>query len=258
MSHLTCLTRAVLALAALGAAAAPLLAAAAPAPAPAGDNAPNFRAILRETRRTLRAPDQVTVVWWMPEQLWRAAFVSSRRYADPAEVEKRLAALRPYTVVLLAEGRADAAGNVTPTPPGKVVGDFRVLDADGAPLAPVKADAISAEARAVVAEWQTPMANLLGPMGRSVNFLLLPAADAKGRPIADAARPGALRFTYAGKEIAYRLPLDAAVSPRACPKCAEKCRAAWGFCPMCGTKLPPAVPASANAPAAEPAADDEP
>ena len=254
MSHPTCLARAVMALVALAAAAAPLLA----APAPAGESAPNFRAILRETRQTLRTPDQVTVVWWMPEQLWRAAFVASRRYADPAEVEKRLAALRPYTVALFAEGRADAAGKVTPTPPEKVIADFRVLDADAAPLAPVKGDAISAEARAVIAEWQTPMANLLGPLGRSINFVLLPAADAKGRPVADAARPGTLRFTYAGKEVAYRLPLDAAMAPRACPKCGEKCRAAWSFCPVCGEKLPPAVPASAAAPAAEPAADDEP
>src|SRR5215467_4966411 len=55
----------------------------------------DVRDLVRETQKSSQEPGEVTLVWWLPEQFWRASLQQSPN-VPPEQVDEFLKTVRPY------------------------------------------------------------------------------------------------------------------------------------------------------------------
>ena len=181
--------------------------------------------------------DQMTLVWWIPEEFW---WVSSAQ--DPtvtkAQTENLINVLRPYTLIIIVDGKIGPFGGVTYKPEAEIRAGVQIKDSQENYYRPLNEDKINADAKNFLSIMKPIFANMLGPMGQNMHFFFFPAESKNGNKIAEAKKEGAFSVKLREREFRWRLPLGSLLPPKTCPGCKEKCSGAWNFCPWCGTKLP--------------------
>ena len=194
-------------------------------------------ALTNETQKGSPVPDDATLVWWIPEEFWRGSLTQ-----DPSmtasQVEQFLKVVRPYTVVVVADGKVGPLGGITYKPEPAIRSCIKIRDTDGATYAPLAADAIAADAKNLLSVMKPVLENALGPAGKNMHFFVFPGKSKKGQPIASARTAGSFTILLADREFRWRLPLGSLMPTSACPKCSEKVSGAFKFCPWDGAKLP--------------------
>ena len=199
-------------------------------------NKVDVNALVQETQKIAQQADQMTLVWWIPEEFWR---VSSGR--DPtvteAQTENLIEVLRPYTLIIVVDGKVGPFGGITYKPESEIRASIQIKDRQGTYYHPLSEDKINADTKNFLSIMKPIFVNMLGPMGQNMCFFLFPAESADGRRIAEAKKDGAFSVKLGEREFRWRLPLGSLLAPKMCPKCKEKCSGAWNFCPWCGTRL---------------------
>jgi hypothetical protein len=167
----------------------------------AQENMVDIDALTKETMKNSQEADEITLVWWIPEEYWGAIF---------AQDEEFMKVLRPYTIIVVANGKMDVFGGI----------------------------AYESEATIQAGIKEPTFVNMLGPTGQNMHFFLFPAKNEKGQKIAEAKKKGSFSVELGEREFIWRLPLGSLLPPKICPTCEEKLSGAYKFCPWDGTKLP--------------------
>jgi hypothetical protein len=192
--------------------------------------------LIQETQRISQKPQEMTIVWWIPEEFWSATFRQNKS-VTPAQAEEFLTVVRPYTVVAVCDGIVGTFGGVTYKSEEQIHAGIRLVDARGTSYVPRTGDQIDANMKNIQQMMKPILGNMLGPLGQNLHFVLFPATTEAGARIANATQKGRFQVKLGEKEFTWRLPLDALLPSKACPSCKEQCKGSWNFCPWCGAKL---------------------
>jgi len=196
----------------------------------------DVQGLVAETQKVSEKLDDMTLVWWLPEEFWAASFAQTPQ-VTATQAEQFLKIVRPYTMVAVVTGDMGPFGGVTYKSESYVRANVRIVDSQNKSYAPLSEEQISPDVKNFLEMMKPVMANLLGPMGKNMHFLVFPGKTAAGAQIASAKGKGHLQIRVGRREFKWRLPLDSVLAPKRCPGCKEKCKGSWNFCPWCGQKL---------------------
>jgi hypothetical protein len=192
------------------------------------------RALVRDTQITSENPNELTMVWWLPEQFWQATL---RDRLPANHVEEVLKVVRRYTMIAVVDGRIGPLGGMSFIPEEAVRTNVTLKDAAGVNYAPLGESSIDPDMKNLVQAMKPVVANMLGPIGQNTHFVLFPSKSADGRLVADPTSKGTLWVIVGGKEFRYRLPLGSLLSPKYDPGTGETFPGNYNFNPFTGTKL---------------------
>jgi hypothetical protein len=203
--------------------------------------------LLTETQKSVTANQRIGIVWWIPAEFWEAS--TMRQGTSQERAHEMFASLREYTIVCVAVGKM-GVGNINWYPEGDLRANTILRDSAGLNYKPITE--ISSDAGGLLSVMKPVLANILGPMGQSLQFLMFPAKTQAGSFIADPRRAGNFSVVISDllgpKESSFdwRLPLTSLSPPRFCPVGHERVKADWKYCPWHGVALPdaaaPAIP----------------
>jgi hypothetical protein len=204
----------------------------------AADPAPriSINALLADTQQRAEAADTLAMVWWIPEDFWRAS-INKGDPATAAQAEAVAEVFRPYVVVLALDGVMGALGGVTYKSEPEIRAGLKLIDSAGTRYSPLDAAAVSEDVKSFMSYMQPMLARILGPLGDNMHFFYFPSTDKDGRLIADPHFDGVFNVAWSGREFRYRLPLASLVPPRVCPVNNEQLNGTWRYCPWHGAKL---------------------
>ena len=194
----------------------------------------DLRALVRETQLMSEAPNEMTMVWWLPEQFWQAS-LGQRLPAD--QVEEVLKVVRRYMLIAVVDGRIGPFGGMSFSPEQSVRANVTLKDAAGVNYAPLGESSIDPDMKNLIQAMKPVVANMLGAIGQNMHFVLFPSKSADGRLVADPASKGTLWVLVGGKDFRYRLPLGSLLSPKYDPGTGETFPGNYNFNPYTGTKL---------------------
>jgi len=194
----------------------------------------DLRALVRETQITSESPNELTMVWWLPEQFWQA---SLRDRLPANQVDEVLKVVRRYTMIAVVDGRIGPLGGMSFIPEETVRTNVTLKDAAGVNYPPLGESSLDPDMKNLVQAMKPIVANMLGAIGQNTHFVVFPSKSADGRPVADAASKGTLWVIVGGKEFRYRLPLGSLLPPKYDPGTGERFPGNYDFNPFTGTKL---------------------
>ncbi len=203
----------------------------------AEENKANLNELIQEIQKRSEAAGDMTIVWWMPEDYWRASLAQSPT-ATPEQMQKILDTLRPYTLFAVIDGKVGTYGGVVYKPEAETRASIKLKDSYGNGYLPLGESEINADAKSFLLAMKPALVSVLGPMGQNMYFFVFPAKDKEGRNIADAKKEGSFVVQLGDREFKWSLPLPALLLAKICPTCKEKLSGAYKFCPWDGTKLP--------------------
>jgi len=189
----------------------------------------DIEALCDETMKISQDPEKMTMAWWFPEEYWGAIF---------AQDEESMKVLRPYTIILIADGNMGAFGGITYESKATIQTSIKVKDSEGIRYLPISEDLIDADTKNILSMMEPIFANILGPMGQNMHFFVFPSMNKKDQKIVEAKKEGTFSVELGESEFIWKLPLGSLLPPKTCQTCGEKLSGAYKFCPWDGTKLP--------------------
>jgi hypothetical protein len=206
---------------------------------------PDFSALNRDLMVTHNADGRLTMVMWMPEEFWRAAFSASNNLTGDA-IDRYVAVIHPYVLVAVV----DAQKGITAynfTDGDALAAETTLEDSHGATYKPLALDDAGDEIRNLIQLMRPLISNMMGTLGRHFEFLVFSNADKAGNPIADPKASGSLIVHVGNLPMQYRLPIGSVLPPVVDPKSGETFPGNYRFNPYTGNKLvPAAAPAKAD------------
>ena len=201
-----------------------------------GQESVNINALIQETQQMSDAPNEITLVWWLPEQFWEAS-LSQNPAIIPAQIEDFLAVVRPYTIIAVVDGTMGPFGGVTYTSEQAIRHSVVVRDTRGRRHSPLPESEVSPDTAILLGMMKPMVTNMLGPVGENMHFLVFQSEARGRRPIADPTDEGVLSVSIAGTEFVYRLPLGSLLPPKYDPRTGERFPGNYEYNPYTGTML---------------------
>jgi len=195
----------------------------------------DLNALIQETQKMSQNVDEMTLIWWIPEEYWQASFAQDPTITD-AQAEEFIKVLRPYVVIVAIDGKIGPFGGVTYKSEATVRNNIKLVS-KGVSYRPLSDEKVNADTQNLISSMKPALANMLGPMGRNMHFFLFPAKDKKGQNIAEATKEGSFTVKLGLNEFKWRLPLGSLLPPKTCPVDGEQMSGAWKFCPWHGVRL---------------------
>lgn len=202
----------------------------------AAESKTDLNAFMQETQKMSQKADEMVMVWWIPEEFWRISFAQNPTMTE-AQVEEFIKVLRQYTLVVAVEGKVGAFGGITYKSEADIRADIRIKDNERNYYRPLGENKVDADTMNFLSMMKPVFANMLGPMGQNMHFILFPSKSKRGKNIANAKKEGVFYIELGKREFRWRLPLGSLLPPKTCPTCGEKLSGAYKFCPWDGTKL---------------------
>jgi hypothetical protein len=139
----------------------------------------DLQAIAQETQKMSQTPNDLTLVWWVPEQFWQASLERDSTVTK-AQVNQFLKTLRPYTMVFIVDGQMGRFGGITFTSEEAVrmarfkatncdffdCSNVTIKDAEGSSYAPLSESAVDPDTKNLLQIFKPIIVNMLGPMGQ--------------------------------------------------------------------------------------------
>ncbi|NIQ86285.1 MAG: hypothetical protein GTN83_16055, partial [Acidobacteria bacterium] len=151
--------------------------------------------------------------------------------------EEFLSVLRPYTMLVVLDGKLGPFGGITFVEPGELRKSIVLIDAEGDRYVPLAEGAVSADATNLAVMMKPLLSNMLGPTGENMGFFFLPATTEAGGLIADPLGEGTFTVRVGDQPFEWRTPLSSAIPSKVCPVDGEEMSGAWSYCPWHGKKL---------------------
>lgn len=202
----------------------------------AQDRKVDIRALTQETQKMTQSANEITLIWWIPEEYWRVSFEQAQNMTA-SQIEEFLKVLRPYMLIVAVDGKIGAFGGVTYKSKATILNSIQIIDREGIHYRPLIDEKIDADTKNFLSMMKPVFVNMLGPMGQNMHFFLFSSKNKKGQDIAVAKREGAFSVKLDKKEFKWRLPLGSLLPPKECPVDGEKLNGAWKFCPWHGVEL---------------------
>jgi hypothetical protein len=196
----------------------------------------DINTLIQETQKRSDKPGEMTFVWWIPEEYWKASFAQNPAMTAE-QIEEFIKVFRPYTIIAVVDGTMGTYGKVNYKTEGEIRANLRVLDNQNNIYHPLKEEEINADTKSFLATMKPMLANALGPIGENMHFFLFPAQGNNGQSLADPKKEGAFLVVLGERQFRWKLPFGSLFAPKTCPTCGEKVSGVYKYCPWDGTKL---------------------
>jgi hypothetical protein len=198
--------------------------------------APDLTPLIHESQKMLQTNNEMTLVWWIPDEFWRASLMQNPE-TTPAKINEVMEVFRPYVIVAVVKSKFGPFGGTTYSSESAIRDNISILGKDGARHVPLAEERISEDTRNFLKMMKPMFAGMLGPMGQNFHMFVFPAKDRKGNRLASAKDEGVLNVDVTGTTFRWRLPLSAVLQSKTCSKCNDSLSGAFKFCPFDGTPL---------------------
>ena len=206
---------------------------------------PDVPAMIHDTQRMSRSPHHLMLVWWLPEQYWSATMQNDKA-VNRAQVDQILRIIGPYTIVAVVDARIGALGGMTYQSEGDLRKETSIRDGQGHVYAPLANDKINPDARNLLLILKPIIANIIGPLGQNMYFLVFPAQNASGQRFADPTGSGMLTVDVGPNSFHYRLPLGSFLPPMYDTLTGERFPGNYRYNPFSGKALSSTPPAEVS------------
>lgn len=196
----------------------------------------DINAFSQEIQKNSTRTGEMTTLLWFPDEYWQLALSQSPN-ASTAQAEEFMKVLRPYTVVAVIDGAVGTYGTVTYKSEADIRSRIQLVDNQGNTYAPYADDAVSAEAKGLLAIMKMGITNSMGPKGQNMYFFFFPAQGKAGQNIAQARQEGFFSVKLGDRDFRWDLPLNSVLPSKVCPVCKKKLSGSYKFCPLDGAKL---------------------
>lgn len=202
----------------------------------AQDRRVNANALIQETQKMILNPDQMTMVWWIPEEFWQVSFEQNPNI-EKTQAELYMNYLRPYMLIVVVDGKVGSFGWIIYKTEPHIRNSIRIIDSQGISYSPVDDEKIKYGAKYFLSMMKPVFEDMLGSMGPNMHFFLFPSKSKTGQSITVAKSDGFFSVKLGEREYTWRLPLGPLVPPKICPVDGEELSGGWKFCPWHGVEL---------------------
>src|SRR3546814_1038795 len=126
----------------------------------------------QDTQRLAQSPEKITLVWWIPSEFWDVALRDNPKLTDEGRVQF-VKAIDDYLVVVVVSADIGPMGGFASKDRAAVEAGTELV-VDGATIAPLAADKMSPDALNFVTMMKPVMGNMLGQLGKGMEFLIYP------------------------------------------------------------------------------------
>lgn len=197
--------------------------------------------LVSETQRATSAVDRLAMVWWMPEEFFKASMMQDGSMT-PEGVEEFVGVLRPYLVIAAVDGTLGPMGGATFVDAAVVRESITLVAENGERFVPLDLKSVSADARTFATMLKPVLSGMLGAMGENMQLFFFPAVTADGDRIGDASSPGSFSIEMGEEVFEFDLPLGSVLPVKVCPVDGKEMSGAWKFCPWHGAQLEVGAP----------------
>lgn len=190
---------------------------------------------LEETQYTSAEDNHLCMIWWIPSEYWLTT-AEADDSATLASLQLIVETLRPYVVVAAAYGLQGQFASITYSSDEEVFANISLRDTHGRTHSPISPESVDGESTNLLAMMKPIFANMIGALGKNINFYLWPATI-DSLPLVDPTVAGTLTVKLYDDSLRVRLPLNALLPEQVCARCNETAEGSWHFCPWCGNKL---------------------
>jgi hypothetical protein len=192
--------------------------------------------LIQETQQRSDKADEMTFVWWIPEEYWQVSFAQNPAMTQ-GQAEEFIKVFRPYTLILVVDAKVGTFGTPTYKSEAEIRNSIKLKDSQGNLYPPLSEAEVSVNTKNVLAMMKPMWTNTLGAMGQNMYFFLFLAQNKDGQGIAEAKKEGTFAVMLDEREFRWKLPLKSLLPSKICPTCNEKLSGAYKFCPWDGAKL---------------------
>jgi hypothetical protein len=209
------------------------------ADAPATPAKVDMGAFTKEVMKVKTEGGQADLALWFPQEFFVESCMSTPG-AYREQIEKDLAFLKPFIVIMVESGTTRSDGTVQSAPEQETRSRAVLKLASGLEMKPL--ENIPPSVATTVAAMQKSMRIPAGQSGANMRALVFPAMS-QGKPVVETRKKSKLTLVLkaAGdaqaSEFTWRTPFDTTSSAVSCPKCRGESSVKWSYCPWCGTKL---------------------
>ena len=193
--------------------------------------------MINETQRSRQEAGRLTLVWWVPNEYW----VESNRN-DPnvgaQHIKQILSIVERYVLIAVIDGEISAVGGVRARPYDEIVRGIQLIAPGGARFPPLGLDQLSPDMRTFLQVMKPLLANMLGQMGKGLEFVAFDGRRADGARLIDPRREERFTVVYSGNNYDWRLPLGSLLPSVRDPKTGESFPGNYRFNPHTGDRLP--------------------
>jgi len=87
----------------------------------------DLNVLIQETQKMSQKADEMTFVWWIPEEFWQVSFAEDPT-ATEAQSEEFIKVLQPYTLIAVVDGKVGAFGGVTYSSEADIRANINIRD----------------------------------------------------------------------------------------------------------------------------------
>ena len=197
---------------------------------------PDMNKLIQETQKMLNEDDRITMVWWLPEEYWKASLKQGRAVTND-QIDQYMQFIRPYTFFVIVHGEVGSFGGISFASETDLRQSIRLIDSEGKQYHPLSSFDIDSNTQNLLSIMKPLFASMLGPLGENMHFFLFDAKDSYHNKFVSATDPGKFYVKLGQKEFCWRTPIGALLPEKTCPYCGEKLSGAYLYCPYDGTKL---------------------
>lgn len=204
---------------------------------PAGASAQtDMNALVNDTQRMHQDGPRLTLVWWIPNEYWEASATSSPR-SSPQQLTQLLALVDRYVIVAVVDGELGALGSVRTRPLESIVSAIQLIAPGGNRFPPLGEDQLSPDLRTFFQVMKPMLANMLGQVGKGLEFIAFDGRRPGGGRLLDPRREESFTIVFDGRRHDWRLPLGSLLPPALDPATGERFPGNYRFNPYTGDRL---------------------
>ena len=163
-------------------------------------------ALITETQFSSDTPNAIEMIWWLPRTFWKVSFAQdpNTNEADIAAIEELLENKELFVVI---NGKVGHFGGVSYTPIEELIDNISFMF-NGEKLLIEDSKALSPDLTNFLSMMKPMMANMLGPMGENLHFILLKNNDKSNVLPIDSKEKGVLKVRMNSFIREVDLPLE--------------------------------------------------
>ncbi|MCH9660463.1 MAG: hypothetical protein K0U54_06085 [Bacteroidetes bacterium] len=192
-------------------------------------------ALLTETQFSSDAPDDLEMVWWLPQVFWEVSFAQDET-TTAADIQALKDMFADYELFAVVKGKIGYFGGITYTPLEEIQ-EILKITYNGQELAMTDMKDIPSDLINFLTIVQPMMSNMLGPMGENMHFIFMENNPTQAvlpiNPIGNSPLEIELGTFKTGPD----LPLGSLLEEKLCPKDQKMLSGKWTYCPFHGTEL---------------------
>ncbi|MCB1193022.1 MAG: hypothetical protein H7A23_26260 [Leptospiraceae bacterium] len=192
--------------------------------------------LLKETQKMSREEDEIIMIWWLPIEFWKMSFAKDSTMPEKQSKEL-ISHLNNYTILAVVNGKIGTLGNVEYQSEKYNKKILSLKDKNNNTYHPLEDKFIDNTTAMLLSMMKPVLGNMLGPLGENMFFYIFPSIGKDKKVIVDPWKEGIFLVDLGEREFLWKLPLNSLIPPQNCPKCKEKLKGSYKYCPYDGTKL---------------------